>query len=163
MDALLSQRGPLAATTKTTAEVLERVLDKGILVIGDISVAILNIDLLTLKLRLAVMSLDRAIELSQAGFSPFGIPLFSQDRLFAGKEQSTVAAIEQRIAALESRLEKLEKLLTAGNRQALALQSGAPVEDRQEAWPEQPRSKAVSALERATQRYRQAAAGILAQ
>jgi hypothetical protein len=44
-------------------DILERVLDKGIVVVGDIRVSLLDIELLTLKLRLVVASVDTAREM----------------------------------------------------------------------------------------------------
>ena len=45
------------------ADVLERVLDKGIVIAGDIQVNLLEIELLTIKLRLVVASVDKAKEI----------------------------------------------------------------------------------------------------
>jgi hypothetical protein len=44
-------------------DVLERVLDKGIVIAGDIQVSLLDIELLTIKLRLLVASADKAKEM----------------------------------------------------------------------------------------------------
>jgi hypothetical protein len=41
-------------------DILERVLDRGIVIVGDIRVSLLDIELLTLKLRLVVASVDTA-------------------------------------------------------------------------------------------------------
>ena len=54
------QGGPAPANL---ADVLERVLDKGIVIVGDIQVRLLDIELLTIKLRLLVASVDRAREM----------------------------------------------------------------------------------------------------
>ncbi|KUL36937.1 gas vesicle protein [Streptomyces sp. NRRL F-4489] len=45
------------------ADILERVLDKGIVIAGDIRVNLLDIELLTIKLRLIVASVDKAKEM----------------------------------------------------------------------------------------------------
>jgi Gas vesicle protein len=45
------------------ADVLERVLDKGIVIAGDIQINLLDIELLTIKLRLLVASADKAREM----------------------------------------------------------------------------------------------------
>ena len=45
------------------ADILERVLDKGIVIAGDIQINLLDIELLTIKLRLLVASVDRAKEM----------------------------------------------------------------------------------------------------
>ena len=57
--------GSLPGRTETTnlADILERVLDKGIVIAGDIQINLLDIELLTIKLRLLVASVDRAREM----------------------------------------------------------------------------------------------------
>jgi hypothetical protein len=45
------------------ADVLERVLDKGMVIAGDIKISLLDIELLTIRLRLLVASVDKAREL----------------------------------------------------------------------------------------------------
>ena len=45
------------------ADILERVLDKGIVIAGDIRINLLDIELLTVKLRLIVASVDKAREM----------------------------------------------------------------------------------------------------
>src|SRR5450631_1889216 len=45
------------------ADILERVLDKGIVVAGDISVSLVGIELLSIKVRLIVCTVDRAREI----------------------------------------------------------------------------------------------------
>lgn len=47
----------------TLADILERVLDKGIVIAGDIRVNLLDIELLTIKIRLLVVSVDKAQEM----------------------------------------------------------------------------------------------------
>ena len=46
--------------TANLADILERVLDKGLVIAGDIRVNLLDIELLTIKLRLVIASLDTA-------------------------------------------------------------------------------------------------------
>lgn len=62
------QSGPPARSSGTSgsanlADILERVLDKGIVITGDIQVNLLDIELLTIKLRLLVASVDKAKEM----------------------------------------------------------------------------------------------------
>ncbi|MEU8844950.1 MULTISPECIES: gas vesicle protein [unclassified Streptomyces] len=45
------------------ADILERVLDKGVVIAGDIRINLLDIELLTIKLRLIVASVDKAKEM----------------------------------------------------------------------------------------------------
>ena len=49
--------------TTNLADILERVLDKGIVIAGDIRVNLLDIELLTIKIRLLVASVDKAREM----------------------------------------------------------------------------------------------------
>src|SRR6185503_12836255 len=50
-------------TSTNLADILERVLDKGIVIAGDIQINLLDIELLTIKLRLLIASVDRAREM----------------------------------------------------------------------------------------------------
>ena len=60
-----SGNGPVAGGGRSTTnlgDILERVLDKGLVIAGDIQVNLLDIELLTIKLRLVIASLDTARE-----------------------------------------------------------------------------------------------------
>jgi hypothetical protein len=57
------ERLPTHGEPANLVEVLERVLDKGIVVAGDIRVDLLDIELLTVRLRLLIASVDRAKEM----------------------------------------------------------------------------------------------------
>ena len=59
------------------ADILERVLDKGIVVAGDVSVSLVGIELLTIKLRLLITTVDKAMEL--------GINWWESDPMLTGK------------------------------------------------------------------------------
>jgi hypothetical protein len=45
------------------ADILERVLDKGIVVAGDINISLVGVELLSIKLRLLVASVDKAMQM----------------------------------------------------------------------------------------------------
>ncbi|WP_446686810.1 gas vesicle protein [Plantactinospora siamensis] len=62
MSMLQSGRGPTPEPTNL-ADILERVLDRGIVIAGDIRINLLDIELLTIKLRLVVASVDTAREM----------------------------------------------------------------------------------------------------
>jgi Gas vesicle protein len=51
------------AQPSNLADLLERVLDKGIVVAGDITLALGSVDILTLKIRLLIASVDKAQEI----------------------------------------------------------------------------------------------------
>jgi hypothetical protein len=78
------------------ADILERVLDKGIIIAGDIQVNLLDIELLTIRIRLLVVSVDKAMEM--------GIDWWKHD---AGLT-STKRELEEENQALRARLEELE-------------------------------------------------------
>jgi hypothetical protein len=42
------------------ADLLERILDKGVVIVGDIKINLVDIELLTIKIRLLIASVDRA-------------------------------------------------------------------------------------------------------
>jgi hypothetical protein len=73
------------------ADVLERVLDKGIVIAGDIQINLLDIELLTIRLRLLVASADKAREM--------GIDWWEGDPFLRGGRDNS----------LESRLKRLER------------------------------------------------------
>src|SRR5215216_2224218 len=82
----------------TLADVLERVLDKGIVIAGDIQINLLDIELLTIKLRLLVASVERAQEM--------GINWWESDpSLSAGAKE-----LEEENRDLRERLDRLERL-----------------------------------------------------
>lgn len=58
-----SQKSMPTATGSTLADVLERVLDKGIVIAGDISVSVATTELLTIRIRLLIASVDKAKEM----------------------------------------------------------------------------------------------------
>lgn len=51
------------SSSTNLADILERVLDKGVVIAGDIQINLLDIELLTIKLRLLVVSVDKAKEM----------------------------------------------------------------------------------------------------
>jgi hypothetical protein len=98
------RRGNLAArqpSGDSLADILERVLDKGIVIAGDIQINLLDIELLTIKLRLVVASIDKAKEM--------GIDWWETDP--ALNRASGALAEENR--RLRARLDRLERGLAA--------------------------------------------------
>ena len=79
------------------ADILERVLDKGIVIAGDIRVNLLDIELLTIKIRLLVVSVDKAQEM--------GIDWWRNDPMLSTTAQGLVEENRQ----LRERLEELEE------------------------------------------------------
>jgi hypothetical protein len=86
------------------ADILERVLDKGIVIAGDIQVNLLDIELLTIKIRLLIASVDRAKEM--------GINWWEGDPTLTRGAEDLVRENEQ----LRARLDRLENhLALSGN------------------------------------------------
>jgi hypothetical protein len=77
-------------------DILERVLDRGVVIAGDIRVNLLDIELLTIKLRLLIASVDTAREL--------GIDWWQHDPWLSGRDRELVAEnrrLRRRLSALE--------------------------------------------------------------
>ncbi|MCT2588636.1 gas vesicle protein [Streptomyces sp. N2-109] len=70
------------------ADILERVLDKGIVIAGDIQINLLDIELLTIKLRLLVASVDKAKEM--------GIDWWEHDPSLSSRARPPVSSAAQR-------------------------------------------------------------------
>ena len=51
---------PTVAGTTNLIDILDRVLDKGLVIAGDIRVSLANVELLTIRIRLLVCSVDKA-------------------------------------------------------------------------------------------------------
>lgn len=91
------------------ADILERVLDKGVVIAGDIRINLLDIELLTVKLRLIVASVDKAKEM--------GIDWWESDPALSSRARRDELAREN--AELRERLARLEELeLEPGTRRA---------------------------------------------
>src|SRR3954470_11744348 len=97
--------GALGRQPDSLGDVLERVLDKGIVIAGDVVVNVLDIELLTLKLRLFVSSAETAKEM--------GLDWWSHDPFFSGRTPETVenGANDDEVRALRERLAHLEELV----------------------------------------------------
>ncbi len=79
--------------TGNLADVLERILDKGIVIAGDIRVNLLDIELLTVKLRLLVAAVEQAREL--------GIDWWEHDASLTSSAGPDVRSIEERLERIE--------------------------------------------------------------
>ncbi|MGW7682881.1 gas vesicle protein [Kribbella sp. NPDC054772] len=87
---------PTSSRPDGLADILERVLDKGIVIAGDIQVNLLDIELLTIKIRLLVVSADKAMEM--------GIDWWTRDPMLSAGARDL--ADENR--ELRQRVEELE-------------------------------------------------------
>jgi len=79
------------------ADLLERVLDKGIVIAGDIRIKLVEVELLTIQLRLVICSVDKAREL--------GLDWWTANSALNLRTQAD-STIEDRVAKLESMVSK---------------------------------------------------------
>ena len=109
-----SHRLPGHPEPSNLADILQRVLDKGIVIAGDIQINLLDIELLTIKLRLLIASVDRAREMGinwwESDSSLKSIPSLDD----GGHQQ----ALERENRELHERLQRLERELGVGGRNA---------------------------------------------
>ena len=83
------------------ADILERVLDKGIIIAGDIQIKLADVELLTIKIRLLIASVDKALEM--------GINWWETDSYLSTKAQELEEenkSLQERVAKLEEKIEQ---------------------------------------------------------
>jgi hypothetical protein len=81
------------------ADILDRILDKGVVIAGDITISLVGVELLNIRLRLLIASVDKAIEM--------GINWWETDPYLSS--QAKVTTEQNRL--LQERLERLEMQL----------------------------------------------------
>ncbi|GAB1543254.1 hypothetical protein NUACC21_59280 [Scytonema sp. NUACC21] len=89
----------------TLADILERILDKGIVIAGDISVSIASTELLHIRIRLLISSVDKAKEM--------GINWWEGDPHLSGKTQTLIEEnrqLQDRLQSLEAEMRSLKAL-----------------------------------------------------
>ena len=97
----MTQVIPHSIQTTSLADILERVLDKGIVIAGDIKICLADVELLTIKIRLLVASVEKAREM--------GIDWWQSDPALSSKAR----AIEEENRGLRERLDRLEARIQA--------------------------------------------------
>lgn len=81
------------------ADILDRILDKGVVIAGDVTISLVGVELLNIRLRLLIASVDKAIEM--------GINWWETDPYLSSQAK---AATEQN-RLLQERLDRIETLL----------------------------------------------------
>lgn len=83
-------------------DILDRILDKGLVIAGDIKINLANVELLTIQIRLMVCSIDKAEQI--------GMNWWRTDLHYAKPEIETpqLRLLTERLEALTERLEKIE-------------------------------------------------------
>jgi hypothetical protein len=94
-------------------EVLEKILDKGVVIAGDIKISLADVDLLTIKIRLLIASVDKAREI--------GMDWWEKDPYYSSRGR----IVEKENALLYDRINRLEQLI---EKKALPLEEKAILE-----------------------------------
>ncbi|SMC70922.1 Gas vesicle protein [Desulfocicer vacuolatum DSM 3385] len=89
------------------ADLLERVLDKGIVIAGDIKISLVDIELLSIQLRLVICSVDKAKEM--------GMDWWVNNPVFMPNKGTQNDEIADTLTKINSRLEHLEKATISGS------------------------------------------------
>lgn len=91
-----------SVSSTNIADLLERILDKGIVIVGDIKINLVQVELLSIHIRLLICSVDKAKEIGVDWWSP-------EQKLMKNStdQQSLLAAF----TSLEQRLANIEKVL----------------------------------------------------
>ncbi|MDQ6838837.1 MAG: gas vesicle protein [Actinomycetota bacterium] len=108
--------------TTNLADLLERILDKGIVIAGDISISLVDVELLTIKIRLLIASVDKAREM--------GVNWWESDPWLSSRaadqrrelDSGDSDAVANRLERLEAAIDRLQ--MTAAGR------GDGPGEDR---------------------------------
>ncbi len=105
--------------TTSLVDILDRVLDKGLVIAGDINVSLANVELLTIRIRLLICSIDKAEQI--------GLNWWRYDRNLVRPPEPAEApvAAEGTIARLEARIAELERQLGAAPSSDAEERSGA--------------------------------------
>jgi hypothetical protein len=85
--------------SSTLSDVLERVLDKGIVIAGDIKIKLVDIELLSIQIRLVICSVDKAKEMGMDWW--VNNPVFCSQAP-QGQLEASLAKLDQRLAKLEA-------------------------------------------------------------
>jgi hypothetical protein len=103
---LQNMRGPRSTTL---ADLLERILDTGIVVAGDIKVNLNDVELLTVQIRLVICSVDKADQMGLDWWKSANYLQGSQREADAG--EAVPAATQEQFEALNDRLDRLEQTM----------------------------------------------------
>ncbi|MGQ9866823.1 MAG: gas vesicle protein [Pseudanabaenaceae cyanobacterium] len=95
-----------STNSSSLADILERVLDKGIVIAGDVTVSVGSVELLSIRIRLLVASVDKAKEI--------GIDWWESDPHLSSRAKRLETEnrfLAERLAIMEQELQQLRQLL----------------------------------------------------
>jgi hypothetical protein len=98
--------------SSTLADVLERILDKGMVIAGDIKINLVDIELLTIQIRLLICSVDKAKEMGIDWWTtnPYLKPEIEPETSKVEELTARIIQLEEQLKPLQVQPEKLEKL-----------------------------------------------------
>ncbi len=96
------QRG-FQGQSATLVDILDRILDKGLVIAGDVRITLANVELLTIKIRLLICSIDKA---EQIGLNWWRYDTSLVGGSKEGLDGDQVARLEARIGELERQLKQ---------------------------------------------------------
>ena len=90
------------ARSQGLVDILDRILDKGLVVAGDIRIGLANVELLTIRIRLLVCSVDKANEI--------GLTWWRSDPLFSSEPEAAARldSVHEKLDRITARLDALE-------------------------------------------------------
>lgn len=94
-----------ATDTTSLGDLLERILDKGVVIAGDIRINLVQVELLTIQLRLVVCSVDKAKEIGLDWWNDH--PAFQRSRQEEQPVVEALARLEQQLSSMEDRLSRI--------------------------------------------------------
>jgi len=104
-----------SVSSATLADVLERILDKGLVIAGDIKIKIVDIELLTIQIRLLICSVDKAREM---GIDWWTSSPYLNPKLVPGTTPT------QELNARIERLEALQQIQPVSTPSAVPVEAG---------------------------------------
>lgn len=122
--------------SSSLADILERVLDKGIVIAGDISVSVGSTELLTIRIRLLVSSVDKAKEMGINWWE--GDPYLSSQ---ANQLKEENQRLQERLEQMEAQLKQLQG--ESNPNQSVSSQSENPANEETEWFPHAPSSTSL--------------------
>ncbi len=99
----VEDRGGLQRQPQGLVDILDKILDKGLVVAGDVKVSLANVELLTIQLRLVICSIDKA--------EAIGINWWRSDRFYSADARAVASSEEY--DELRNRINDLERQLHA--------------------------------------------------
>jgi len=85
-------------------DILDKILDKGLVIAGDVKISLANVELLTIQLRLVICSIDKA--------EAIGINWWRSDRFYSSEAARALPGAEE-YESLKTRINQLESQMSA--------------------------------------------------